>query len=125
MPAVPDPVAASDVVAWLWAGAAISLVLAALVALFRFSARLSPILATVGGILATAFGGVLVGGGATFSASADRVLGLVPIDLRFDGLSGAFLVAFGLSADGGIAVGRRRAAAQPGRGAPTRSSSPA
>jgi hydrogenase-4 component B len=92
-----DPVVAGDLVAWLWAGAAASFAAAAIVALFRLSARLAPILATAGGILATAFGGALVVTGTTFSASAGQVLGMASIDLRYDGLSGVFLVAFGLS----------------------------
>ncbi len=106
-----DPVVAGDLVAWLWAGAAASFAAAAIVALSRLSARLAPIVATVGGILATAFGGALVVTGTTFSVSAGQVLGMAPIDLRYDGLSGVFLVAFGLSVDGGVPVDRRLAGA--------------
>jgi hydrogenase-4 component B len=40
----------------------------------------------------------LLAGGNAFSAGAGGVLGFTPLAVRYDGLSGAFLVAFGLSA---------------------------
>ena len=82
----------------LWAATAISLALAALGATLGRLARYSPVLSTVGGVLVTVLGAALIVGGGTVTASAGLVLGFSPIAMQYDGLSGAFLVALGMSA---------------------------
>jgi hydrogenase-4 component B len=82
----------------LWAATAISLALAAVSATIRRSAGISPALSTAGGVFATALGAALVIGSGTFTAGAGHVLGFTPVEMHYDGLSGAFLVALGLSA---------------------------
>jgi len=93
----PDHVGMIALLPWLWAGVATSFGIAALAALSTRATASSALLSTVGGALATALGIALLASGGTFSASAGQVLGFAPIDLRYDGLSGVFLVAFGLS----------------------------
>jgi hydrogenase-4 component B len=94
---LPDPLFTTALLGWLWAGVATSLVAAALAALHPRTAAFSAPLSTLGGALATALGIVLVVTGGTLAASAGQVLGFAPIDFRYDGLGGVFLVAFGIS----------------------------
>ena len=82
----------------LLAATAIPLLLAAATACSALTARLSPVLSTIGAVAAAAAGVNLIAGGGDFTASAGSVIGFVPIALHYDGLSGAFLLAFGLSA---------------------------
>ncbi len=82
----------------LFAATVIPLALAAVAACFGRTERLSPLLSAVGAVSAGLFGVALMAGGSTFTAGAGQVLGFVPIALRYDGLSGALLLAFGLSA---------------------------
>lgn len=97
MPAAPDHQVALALLPLLGAGIAVSFAAAALAALSRVAAAASPLLSTLGGAAATALGIALLAGGGTLSASTGQVLGFAPIDLRYDGLGGVFLVAFGLS----------------------------
>jgi hydrogenase-4 component B len=91
-----DQADATAVLTSLWVATLVTFAIAACAAWVRPSGRLSPLLSTLGGVLATALGvGLLAGSG--FSASAGDVLGLSPLDTRHDGLSAVFLVALGLS----------------------------
>ena len=94
----PDPAVAAALLPGLWAAAIAAFGLAAVIAAFPRTARLSPILSTIGGILALVLGAAMLAGGAAFSTGAGGVLGFTPLAVHYDGLSGAFLVAFGLSA---------------------------
>jgi hydrogenase-4 component B len=81
----------------LWAAIVILYASAAVVAAMSQSTRLAPLMSSAAGVLASAVGLALVLGTGAFAVDAGEVLGFVPIALRYDGLSGAFLVAFGLS----------------------------
>ncbi len=83
---------------YLWIGTTAALCLASLAAISPRGAVLSPTLSAAGGILATLLGVALLAGTETFVAGGGQVLGFQPFSVRYDGLSGAFLVAFGLSA---------------------------
>lgn len=93
-----DRIDAAFVLSALFTATTIPLLLAALAACFGRSARLSPVLSTIGAVAAGVFGVALLAGGTTLTGSAGQVLGFVPIAFRYDGLSGALLLAFGLSA---------------------------
>ena len=77
-----------------------SLLLAAVCGITRTTERAAAPLATLGSVLAGAAGIGLVAGSAAVTGSAGDVLGLAPLSFRYDGLSGVFLIAFGLSAGG-------------------------
>jgi hydrogenase-4 component B len=100
LPFAPDQLASGTIIASLWAATVVAFGLAALAALAGRDgvARLSPVLSVTGGVAATAFGVALLVSPGTLSAGAGSVAGLVPLDVDYDGLSGAFLVALGLSA---------------------------
>jgi hydrogenase-4 component B len=82
----------------LWIGAVLLLLLAGLAACNPQLSLRSPYLSTAGSLLALALGGGLLITGSTLSASGGSVLGFVPFAIHYDGLSGAFLIAFGVSA---------------------------
>ena len=82
----------------LIAAAFAALMLAAVTGTFRSGERLTAPLSTAGSFLAGAAGILLVAGSDGCAGSFGNVLGLTPLVFRFDGLSGVFLVAFGLSA---------------------------
>jgi hydrogenase-4 component B len=94
----PDRIDAAAVLTALLAATAVLLLGAAAAACHARTARLSPILSALASAAAGIAGIVLLTSGATVTASAGQVLGYVPLALHFDGLSGAFLVAFGMSA---------------------------
>jgi hydrogenase-4 component B len=95
----PDQIALAVVLTWLWAAIVICFASAAVTALTPAFARLSPVLSTLGGAWALILGIALLAGGGTVSAGGGSVLlGFAPIDVRYDGLSGAFLLALGFSA---------------------------
>ena len=82
----------------LWVVALALLALASAVAFVPRLSALSPILATAGAASALALGCDLLAGGTTLTASGGNVLGFAVVSVHYDGLSGAFLVALGLSA---------------------------
>jgi hydrogenase-4 component B len=94
----PDGAVAAGLLPLLWAAAVASLVLAAALALVPRLSLLSPILSTVGGACALALGCGLLTTGSSLAATGGNVLGMAALSVRYDGLSGAFLIAFGLSA---------------------------
>jgi hydrogenase-4 component B len=96
--AAPDPAAAAPLLVALWPATLAALLLAAGAAANGRTAGVSPVLSTAGGLLATALGIGLLASGGAFSFEAGLVLGFAPLAVHYDGLSGAFLVAFGLSA---------------------------
>ena len=98
MISAPDPALGASLLPGLWIATLVALGLAAITATIRRSAGASPLLSTLGGCLALALGGTLLVRGDAFSAAAGQVLGFTPLAVHYDGLSGAFLVAFGLSA---------------------------
>ena len=81
-----------------WVVALALLALASAVALVPRLSALSPILATAGAASALALGCGLLAAGATLTATGGNVLGFAVVSVSYDGLSGAFLVALGLSA---------------------------
>jgi hydrogenase-4 component B len=81
-----------------WVAVMTSLALAAVVAVVPRLSGLSPILSTAGASFALALGCGLVLSGASLSWSGIHALGMSTVSVHYDGLSGAFLVAFGLSA---------------------------
>ena len=82
----------------LWAWAVLLLGLASVSACLPKLRFASPGLSTAGSVVALALGGGLLLTGTSISASGGHVLGFVTFAVRYDGLSGAFLVAFGASA---------------------------
>jgi hydrogenase-4 component B len=94
----PDGAVGAGLLPLLWVAAIASLVLAAGLALVPRLSPLSPILSTVGGACALALGCGLLTTGASLAAGGGNVLGMAILSARYDGLSGAFLIAFGLSA---------------------------
>ena len=94
----PDGAVGAGLLPLLWVAAGASLVLAAALALVPRLSLLSPILSTVGGACALALGCGLLTTGASLAAGGGDVLGMAVLSVRYDGLSGAFLIAFGLSA---------------------------
>lgn len=93
-----DPSVGAALIPALFVATAMAFGLAALSAAIARVACFSPVLATAGGVLAAAAGVGLVVGAGTVTASGGQVLGLTPVALHYDGLSGAFLIALGLSA---------------------------
>ena len=93
-----DPSVGAALIPALFVATAMAFGLAALSAAIERVACFSPVLATAGGVLAAAAGVGLVVGAGTVTASGGQVLGLTPVALHYDGLSGAFLIALGLSA---------------------------
>ena len=93
----PDGAVGAGLLPIFWVAALASLVLAAGCAFAPRLSRFSPILSTIGGASALAFGCGLLMTGTSLAASGGNVLGLSIIAVHYDGLSGAFLVAFGLS----------------------------
>jgi len=89
----PDHVALTS----LFAAVAASFTLAAATALFHRSAGIAPLFSVLGGVCAAVLGIGLVLGPGDVSLAAGRVLDFSPLTLHYDGLSGAFLVAVGLS----------------------------
>jgi hydrogenase-4 component B len=86
------------VLPWLLGSSAAAFVLATFAALVRRTARLTPAIAVVGSLLAAAAGAGLVAGlGPVDLRMTVAPGGLSPIDLHYDGLGGAFLLALGLS----------------------------
>jgi hydrogenase-4 component B len=95
----PDASLLGDALPWLLGASAIAFLLAIVAALVLPIARLSPVLSTVGGIAAALVGVALLAGGGPLVARADALfLGFSVLDVRYDGLSGAFLLALGISA---------------------------
>ena len=94
----PDGAVGAGLLPLLWVAGLASLVLAAALALVPRLSALSPILSTVGGAFALALGCGLLTTGTSVAASGGNVLGMAILSVRYDGLSGAFLIAFGLSA---------------------------
>jgi hydrogenase-4 component B len=94
----PDSAVGAGLLPACWIAATLSFLLAAATAVTPRARDLSPVLSTAGAVLALALGGVLLATGATLSASGGNTLGFAPFAVRYDGLSGVFLVAFGLSA---------------------------
>ncbi len=95
----PDASVLGYLLPWLLGATAVAFVLAALTALIKPVTRASPALSTVGGVMAAALGGVLLAGGGPLVARGQPLfLGFSVLDVRYDGLSGAFLLALGISA---------------------------
>ncbi len=95
----PDAAALGGVIPWLLGATAVAFIAATVAALIRPIAPLSPALSTVGGIAAALSGVALLAGGSPLVARADALLlGSSVLDVHYDGLSGAFLVALGFSA---------------------------
>ena len=82
----------------LWVAVVASLALAAVAAVVPRLGALSPILSTVGASLALVLGCDLVLSGASLSWVGMHALGMSTVSVHYDGLSGVFLVALGLSA---------------------------
>ena len=93
-----DAGALGGVLPLLLGATAAAFILAAIAALVRPLARLSPLLSTAGGVAAASSGVVLLAGGLLAARADVRALGFSILDLRYDGLSGAFLLALGISA---------------------------
>lgn len=87
------------VAGWGWAAGAVLLGLAAVVGLVEGAVRrpttVAYALAAAAGVAITAAGLGLVGADRPLAFAAGDVLGLVPLDVVADRVSGAFLVAFG------------------------------
>ncbi len=97
MTVTPDSGVVGVLLPIFWLAAVVALLLAAAVAFAPRLRPLSPILSTAGSALALALGCVLIASGASLSGSAFHVLALSTVAFHYDGLSGVFLVAFGLS----------------------------
>jgi hydrogenase-4 component B len=94
----PDTAFGAGLLPVLWTVAVLLLASASIAACLPRLSFVSPGLSTAGSVVALALGGALLTTGATLTASGGHVLGLVPFAVRYDGLSGAFLIAFGASA---------------------------
>jgi hydrogenase-4 component B len=94
----PDPSVGAALIPALFAATAVAFIIAAVSAAITRAERFSPMLSTLGGVLAAAAGVGLVAGAGAVTASGGRVLGMAPVAVHYDGLSGAFVIALGLSA---------------------------
>ena len=99
MSGIVDPGLAAPLARWLWGGAVAALLGAGFVAVVesrggRPGRRSIGIAAFASGLIAL-LGLVLVLDGAPFAAAFGSVLTLSTVDVRYDGLSGVFLVALG------------------------------
>jgi hydrogenase-4 component B len=82
----------------LWLGACVAFLAAAVTAVVPRLGRASPALSTAASLLSLALGCGLLLTGASVSWSGGSALGFATIAVHYDGLSAAFLVAFGFSA---------------------------
>jgi hydrogenase-4 component B len=99
--------------------------LSALMPAARWSPRrLSLILAALGSGAILALGALLLAGGTPVTASAGSVLGFAVVHVRYDGLSGLFLVALGIVGVAASVYGIDYEAHEPGRGDRTRAAYP-
>jgi hydrogenase-4 component B len=100
----PAEAAAAQLLIPLWVGAVASLGIASLAALTggSGSSRWAPAFSFLGSLAALAFGADLLTSGGTLSGSGGHLLGdavgLAAFSVRYDSLSGVFLVALGASA---------------------------
>ncbi len=94
----PDTAFGAGLLPVLWVWAVLLLALASVSACLPRLSFASPGLSTAGSVVALALGSALLMTGTSLSASGGYVLGFVPFAVRYDGLSGAFLLAFGASA---------------------------
>jgi hydrogenase-4 component B len=95
---MPDGAIGAGLLPALWVAAVASLVLAAGLALIPRLSALSPVLSVAGSVAALALGCDLVVSGASLSWSGIQALGMYTVSVQYDGLSGVFLVALGISA---------------------------
>jgi hydrogenase-4 component B len=94
----PDAAFGAGLLPVLWTAAVLLLASASVAACLPRLSFVSPALSTAGSVMALALGGALLMTGTSLTASGGHVLGFVPFAVRYDGLSGAFLLAFGASA---------------------------
>src|SRR5450759_5736619 len=95
---MPDAAFGADLLPVLWVAAVLLLATASVAACLPRLSFASPGLSTAGSVMALALGGALLMTGTSLTASGGYVHGFVPFAVRYDGLSGAFLLAFGASA---------------------------
>ncbi len=98
MTVTPETAFGAGLLPGLWVAAVLLLAVASVAACIPRLSAISPQLSTAGSGLALLLGVALLMTGTTLSASGGHVLGFVSFAIRYDGLSGAFLLAFGASA---------------------------